>query len=102
MTNVIPDTMVEAMGNAVRNIEIDESTANALETLAAEQGVTVPDLVAHLARAASEPATLPAEEIAELDRRWRDAERSGTVSHERVAQWLETWGTPSFRPRRSP
>ena len=94
--------MVEAMGNAVRKIEIDESTANALETLAAEQGVTVPDLVADLARAASEPATLPAEEIAELDRRWRDAESGGTAPHERVAQWLETWGTPSFRPWRSP
>ena len=42
-----------------------------------------------------------AEQIAELDRRWA-AVRAGrpTVSHEKVVRWLETWGTPSYKPWR--
>jgi predicted transcriptional regulator len=89
------------MGNTVRKIEVDGLTAATLETRAAEQGISVADLVADLTRAALEPATLPAEEIAELDRRWQAAKEGGTIPHEQVVQWLGTWGTPNFRPWRS-
>ena len=38
-------------------------------------------------------------EIAELDRQWA-AVKAGepTVPHEEVVRWLQTWGTPAFRP----
>jgi predicted transcriptional regulator len=41
-------------------------------------------------------------DIAELDRQWAEI-KSGAVStvpHEKVARWLETWGTPAFKPWR--
>lgn len=90
------------MADAARKIEVDESTATALEALAAEQGVSVSSLVASLARAASEPAPASGEELAELDRRWKAARDSGTVPHETVVKWLETWGTPGFKRWHSP
>ena len=56
-----------------RTIEVDDATAVALETRAAE--------------------------VAEFDRQWA-AIKAGepTVSHENVVRWLDTWGTPRFRP----
>jgi predicted transcriptional regulator len=41
-----------------------------------------------------------AKDIAELDRQWADIESGvvSTVPHEKVARWLETWGTPRFKP----
>jgi predicted transcriptional regulator len=84
---------------ATRKIEIDEATAIALEARAAEAGVSISQLVAQLVEA--EPAVCPPEQIAELDRRWRAIERGeGTVPHEDVVRWLQTWGTPDFRPWR--
>jgi predicted transcriptional regulator len=39
------------------------------------------------------------EDIAELDRQWAEIEAGApTVPHEKVARWLETWGTPAFKP----
>lgn len=39
------------------------------------------------------------DEIAELDRRWAAIEAGEpTVPHDEVVRWLETWGTPAFRP----
>jgi len=40
------------------------------------------------------------EEIAELDRQWADIESGAvpTVPHEKVARWLQTWGTADFKP----
>jgi predicted transcriptional regulator len=45
------------------------------------------------------PVVLTSEEVAELDREWA-AIKAGehTVSHEEVARWLQTWGTPAFKP----
>ena len=39
------------------------------------------------------------EEINELDRQWA-AIKAGepTVAHADVVRWLDTWGTPGFRP----
>jgi hypothetical protein len=79
-------------------IEIDEGTADVLHARAAELGVTVSELVAELATLDSEPIAVDSDEIAELDRRWKKIEAGQpTVPHERVVQWLRTWGTPRFR-----
>lgn len=86
------------MGTNVR-IEVDERTADALKTRAAELGVSVSELVAELAALESESVVVESDEIAELDRRWKKVEAGqSTVPHERVVRWLRTWGTPRFRP----
>jgi predicted transcriptional regulator len=48
------------------------------------------------------PAELSASEIADLDRQWA-AIKAGepTVAHDDVVRWLDTWGTPRFRPWKS-
>ncbi|MGB9365651.1 MAG: hypothetical protein WCE79_06535 [Xanthobacteraceae bacterium] len=39
-------------------------------------------------------------DIAELDRQWAEIEAGApTIPHEKVARWLETWGTAAFKPR---
>jgi hypothetical protein len=50
-----------------------------------------------------EPVRLSSAKLAELDRQWA-AIKAGepTVPYEHVVQWLETWGTPGFRPWPSP
>jgi hypothetical protein len=41
------------------------------------------------------------DELAELDRRRTVIEAGeATIDHEAVVRWLETWGTPAFRPWR--
>jgi len=81
------------------HIEVDEQTAGVLQTRAAELGVTVSELVAELAMLESEPIAIEADDIAELDRRWKAIEGGRrTVPHERVVRWLRTWGTSRFRP----
>jgi predicted transcriptional regulator len=46
----------------------------------------------------SEPVAADADEIAELDRRWKAVDAgSATVPHDEVVRWLRTWGTPAFR-----
>ena len=80
------------------SIEVDKQTADVLQTRAAELGVTVPQLIAELAALDSHPRKADAEEVAELDRRLGSATQGARVPHERVVQWLRTWGTPRFRP----
>jgi predicted transcriptional regulator len=85
-----------------QTIEIDDSTATALKTRAAERGVTVPELVAELATLAVSPVETDADDVAELDRRWRAFEaQDSVVSSDEVVRWLQTWGTPGFRSWRS-
>jgi predicted transcriptional regulator len=83
-----------------RMIEIDEATAAALQVRAAERGLSVSQLVTELARSETASLLQDAEETAELDRRWAAAETGSTVPHSDVVRWLETWGTPDFRPWR--
>jgi predicted transcriptional regulator len=80
-------------------IEVDETTASALESCAAERGLSVSELVAGMTALQSAPVSLSSEELDELDRQWA-AIKAGepTVPHEEVARWLRTWGTPAFRP----
>ena len=79
------------------SIDIDKHTADVLQMRAAELGVTVPELIAELAALDSTPRDADADEIAELDRRAARATTGSRVPHERVVQWLRTWGTPGFR-----
>jgi predicted transcriptional regulator len=79
------------------SIEVDKDTADVLRVRAAELGVTVPQLVAELATLAGDPRGAGADEIAELDSRYARATAGSRVPHERVVQWLRTWGTRRFR-----
>jgi hypothetical protein len=87
------------MNIKVRKIEVDVEIADLLEARAAERGLSVSDLIAEMTAIHGTAAGSPGEEIAELDRQWK-ATKSGeaTVPHEKVVRWLQTWGTPSFRP----
>ena len=45
------------------------------------------------------PLHADAGDLAELDRQWAEIEAGApTVPHDRVARWLETWGTADFKP----
>ena len=79
------------------SIEVDKHTADVLQSRATELGMTVPQLIAELATLDSAPRAADADEIAELDRRYARATEGSRVPHERVVQWLRTWGTPRFR-----
>jgi hypothetical protein len=83
------------MNVKLRTIEVDATTAEALEKRAAERGVSVADLLASMIGDA--PAA--SNEVAELDRRWAKVEAGETtVAHDEVVRWLETWGTPDYKP----
>jgi len=88
------------MSGKTESIEVDEATADALRVRAAERGVSVAQFLADIA-VESGLVTVDPEDIAELDRRWAAIEGGeATVPHEEVVKWLETWGTPAFRPWR--
>jgi hypothetical protein len=83
----------------LRTIEIDEVTAALLEARAAARGVSVGEVVAELVAFDDGAISAEPDEIAELDRRWATIQAgSPTVPHSEVARWLETWGTPAFKP----
>lgn len=83
-----------------RTIEVDEATAATLQRRADAQGLSVAALVAGMTALQGAPVVLPHEELAELDRQWDAivAGRETTVPHDEVARWLETWGTPAYKP----
>lgn len=82
------------MAPTTLKIEVDAKTAATLEKRAAENGVSVPQLVAELAQLSEK-----SDDLAELERRWRDIEHGGeTIPHEEVVRWLKTWGTPAYKP----
>ncbi len=83
--------------NGTVSIEVDMHTAEVLETRAAELGMTVSQLIAELAVLDGAARQADADEVAELDRRSARAAEGSRVSHDRVVQWLRTWGTPGFR-----
>ena len=89
------------MPTKTHTIEVDETTATALEQRAAERGLTVPDLLAEFASEDRAPLDVAHEQVAELDRRWAAVlDEVPPVPHDRVVRWLETWGTPAFKPWR--
>lgn len=86
------------MNGKTQTIEVDQATADALRARAAERGVTVAQFLADIA-VESGTVVVDSDEIAELDRRWAAIEAGeATVPHDEVVRWLETWGTPAFRP----
>jgi predicted transcriptional regulator len=90
------------MSRDTDTVEVDKATADTLKARAAERGVSVAQLLAELVREAEAVEADPAE-IAELDRRWAKIEAGeATVPHEDVVRWLNTWGTPAFKPWRAP
>jgi predicted transcriptional regulator len=89
------------MNVKLRTIEVDAATADALTVRAAERGVSVSELVAELVTFADIQPSVGSQEIADLDRQWAAIESGEpTVPHDQVVRWLETWGTPAFRPWR--
>lgn len=75
-------------------IEVDAETAAVLNARAEERGVSVATVVAELVPEGDDETSL-----AELDRRWAAVEAGEpTVPHEEVRAWLQTWGTPQFKP----
>ncbi len=84
--------------SARRTIEVDDATAAALESRAAETGRSVADLLAEMVACQNAPAEISSAELADLDRQWAAIEAGEpTVSHSDVVRWLDTWGTPGFR-----
>ncbi len=82
-----------------RTIEVDDATATVLESRAAEVGLSVPELLAEMVAAEGTPSALSNAEASQLDRQWA-AIKAGepTVPHDDVVRWLDTWGTPRFKP----
>ena len=80
-----------------QTIEVDEVTAQRLETRARKLGLSVSELIAEMT--ALEPIEVSDGVIAELDRQVA-AIKAGepTVANADVERWLKTWGTPDFRP----
>lgn len=65
-------------------------------------GISVSELVTELTAAetgASDGAV--SDQLAELERRARRADQSGTLDNAKVVRWLETWGTNRFEPWRN-
>jgi predicted transcriptional regulator len=85
-----------------RTIEVDDATAAALESRAAEVGLSVPELLAEMVTLEGASARLSPAEMNELDRQWA-AIKAGepTIAHDDVVRWLDTWGTPRFRSWKS-
>jgi predicted transcriptional regulator len=83
----------------VRQIEVDETTAAALESRAAEAGVSVRELLADMVALGTLSTKISSAEMNELDRQW-EAIKAGepTVAHDDVVHWLDSWGTSGFRP----
>ena len=87
------------MSGKARKIEVDDATATALETRAAAVGLSVSELIAQLVSLAGGSAKVSSGKLDDLDRQWA-AIKAGqpTVAHGDVVRWLDTWGTPGFRP----
>lgn len=86
------------MSVRMRKIEVDEATADVLEDAALARGVSISELLADLV---STDLESDEQALAELDRRWKASQgKNATVPHEAVVEWLKSWGTPEFRPRR--
>lgn len=81
------------MSTKTESIEVDSETAAVLKARAAERGISVAEVVAELVPSSDD------ELVAELDRRWAAIEAGEpTIPHDEVRAWLQTWGTPEFRP----
>ena len=87
------------MATKTDTIEVDAATADLLKARAAQRGVTVSELLAELVDLESTVLAVGSDELTEPERRW-SAVGAGeaTVDHEEVVRWLNSWGTPQFKP----
>ncbi len=86
------------MAVKTETIEIDWETARTLQERAAKR-TSVSQIVSELASADDDPPESDLSALAELERRWKSVQSGGrTISHDKVVGWLESWGTPKFRP----
>lgn len=81
-------------------IDLPAPLADRLKAAAAETGESVEALVGRAVEAWLGDDAEDAAALAELERRWAAVEAGGAVSNEAVVRWLDTWGTPAFRPWR--
>jgi hypothetical protein len=89
------------MSAKTTTLELDAATVTALEERASERGISVPELVAEYLDEDRAGAEAHQDQIDELDRRWFAAQSDKpTVPNDRIVRWLETWGTPGFKPWR--
>ncbi len=89
------------MSAKTTTLELDEATATALQERASARGISVPELVAEYVDEDRAAVEADQDQIDELDRRWSAAQSDKpTVPNDRVVRWLETWGTPGFKPWR--
>jgi len=103
------------MNMKVRNIEVDNETADLLEARAAARGMSVSELLADIAcnnevlpadladmRSKGEGPWSP-EALEEDARRLAEFERTRLgVPWEEVKTWMESWGTPNELPSPKP
>ena len=82
----------------MRTIEVDNETATSLEALAVKRGMTLAELLAEFVEGESEKGESITAQVAELERRKADKTAGNVVPHAEIVRWLETWGTPSYRP----
>ena len=89
------------MAAKTTTLELDEATATALEERASARGISMSELVAEYVDEDRAAVDANQDQIDELDRRWSAAQSDKpTVPNDRVVRWLETWGTPAFKPWR--
>jgi hypothetical protein len=89
------------MSPKTTTLELDEATATALRERASERGISVPELVAEYVDEDRVAVDAHLDQLDELDRRWSATQSDKpTVANDRVVRWLETWGTPGFKPWR--
>jgi len=82
----------------MKTIEIDEQTAELLEARAAARGLSIGEVIAELVAFIDSGTSVEPGELAELEQQWKAIEAGEpTVPHEKVARWLETWGTSDFK-----
>jgi predicted transcriptional regulator len=81
-------------------IEVDETTATLLRERADARGISVAELVADMTALADTPVEISPEDLADLDRQMAaiDSGEEPTFPHDDVARWLQTWGTPDYKP----
>jgi predicted transcriptional regulator len=82
-------------------IDLPASLADRVKAAAAESGESVEALVGRALEAWLGDETEDTRSLAELERRWAAVQAGEkTVPNDAVVRWLETWGSPSFRPWR--
>lgn len=91
------------MNVKVRQIEVEAATADVLEARAAEQGVSVSDIVAELVAVMDIPSDIEGPDAAEDLRIYHEFKRTGeAVPLNEVKAWVNSWGSSNELPAPKP